>query len=84
MVYTFLPKLKLTRNETEILKSLFRSKKLNSGVPVMAQQKQIRRGTMRLQVRSLALLGRLRIWHCRELRHGSQTQLGSGVAVAEA
>ena len=37
------------------------------GVPIMAQQKQIRLGTMRLQVRSLALLSGSRIWHCREL-----------------
>ena len=33
----------------------------------MAQQKRIRLGTMRLQVRSLASLSGLRIWHCREL-----------------
>ena len=33
----------------------------------MAQQKRIQRGTMRLWVRSLALLGGLRIRRCREL-----------------
>ena len=33
----------------------------------MAQWKQIRLGTMRLQVRSLASLSGLRIWRCREL-----------------
>ena len=33
----------------------------------MAQWKQIHLGTMRLQVRSLASLNGLRIWHCREL-----------------
>ena len=34
------------------------------GVPVMAQQKRIQLGTMRLQVRYLALLSGLRIQHC--------------------
>ena len=48
----------------------------------MVQQKQIQLGTMRLQVRSLALLSGLRIWWCRELWCWSQTRLGSGVAVA--
>ena len=37
---------------------------------------------MSLQVRSLASLSGLRIWHCRELWCRSQMQLGSGVAVA--
>ena len=45
---------------------------------VVVQRKWIRSGTMRLQVRSLASLGGLRIWHCCR----SQTRLGSGVAVA--
>ena len=35
-----------------------------------------------LRVRSLALLSGLRIWHCHELWCGSQTRLGSRVAVA--
>ena len=48
----------------------------------MAQWKRIRLGTMRLQIRSLALLRGLRIRHCRELWCRSQTQLGSHVAVA--
>ena len=48
----------------------------------MAQQKRIQLGTMRLQVRSLALLSGLRIQRCRELWYRLQTQLGSGVAVA--
>ena len=39
----------------------------NGGVPVMAQQKQIQLGTMKLRVRSLALLSGLWIWHCHEL-----------------
>ena len=33
----------------------------------MVQQKQIRLGTMRFQVRSLVLLSELRIWRCHEL-----------------
>ena len=37
---------------------------------------------MRMQVRSLASLSGLRILHCCELWCRSQTQLGSGVAVA--
>ena len=48
----------------------------------MAQWKRIQLGTMRLQVPSLALLSGLTIQHCCELRCKSQTQLGSGVAVA--
>jgi len=34
------------------------------GVPGVAQWKQIRLGTMRMRVRSLALLSGLRIWCC--------------------
>ena len=56
--------------------------KLWLGVPVVAQRKQIRRGTVRLQVRSLASLNRLRIQHCHELWCRSQMQLGSRMAVA--
>ena len=37
---------------------------------------------MRMQIQSLAMLSGLRIRHCRELWHRSQTWLGSGVAVA--
>ena len=51
------------------------------GVPTIAQQKRIPLGTMRLQVRPLALLSRLRIWHCSELWCRLQTQFGSCVAV---
>ena len=47
----------------------------------MAQQKRIRLGTMRLQVRSLASLSGLRIRHCHKLWYRSQTWLRSGVAV---
>ena len=45
----------------------------------MAQQKQIRLGTMSLQVRSLS---GLRIRRCHELWCRSQMQLGSAVAMA--
>ena len=54
------------------------------GVTVVAQGKQIQLGTMRLQVRSLALLTGLRIWCCRKLWGRSQMQLGSGIAMAVA
>ena len=52
------------------------------GVPIVAQWKQIRLGTMGLRVRSLALLSGLRIWHCHELWCGLQTRFGFRVAVA--
>ena len=52
------------------------------GVPIVAQRKQIRLGTMRLQVWSLALLSGSRIPPCRELWYRLQMRLGSGVAVA--
>ena len=48
----------------------------------MVQRKQTRLGTMRLRVRSLCSLSGLRIRRCRELWCRSQTQLGSGTAVA--
>ena len=48
----------------------------------MVQRKQIRLGTMRLQVQSLASLSGLRIRCCRELWCRLQIQLRSGVAVA--
>ena len=34
------------------------------GVPILVQRKRIQLGTVRLQVRSLALLSGLRIWRC--------------------
>ena len=52
------------------------------GILLVVQQKQIRLGTMRLCVLSLALLGGLRIQRCRELWCRLQMQLGSDVAVA--
>uniref|UniRef100_A0A480HJX6 Uncharacterized protein n=1 Tax=Sus scrofa TaxID=9823 RepID=A0A480HJX6_PIG len=52
------------------------------GVPIVAQWKQIRLGTMRLRVRSLPLLSGLTIRRCRELWCRLQTRLGSRVAVA--
>ena len=48
----------------------------------MAQWKQIQLGTMRLCIRSLALLSGLRIQRCRDLWGRLQMWLGSGVAVA--
>ena len=59
-----------------------RSKIYKLGVPVMAQRKRIQLRTVRLWVRSLALLSGLRIQRCRELWCRSQTQLRSGVAMA--
>ena len=50
----------------------------------MVQWKQIQLGTMRLRVRSAALLSGLRIWSCHELWCRSQARLGSGIAVAVA
>ena len=57
-------------------------KKVDPGVPVMAQQKQIQPGTMRLQVQSLGSLSGLRIPHCRELWCSSQTPLIALIAAA--
>ena len=56
----------------------------STGVPVMVQLKQIRLGTMRFQVRSLALFGGLRIQRYRSLWCRSQTWLGSCIAVSVA
>ena len=52
------------------------------GVPIMAQWKWIRLGTMRLQVQHLASASGLRIQCCHELQCWLQTWLRSGVAVA--
>ena len=52
------------------------------GVPLLAQRKRIWLGSMRTQVRSLALLSGLRIRHCHEFWCRAQIQLGSGVGVA--
>ena len=52
------------------------------GVPIMAQQKQIQLGTMRMRVRSLASLRGLRIQRCHELWCRWQTWPGSHVTVA--
>ena len=51
-------------------------------VPIVAQRKWIRLGTMRLRVWSLASLSGLKIWHCHELWSRSQTWLRPSVAVA--
>ena len=57
-------------------------KNFHNGVLVMARQKRIRKGTMRLQLWSPSSLSGVRIWHCRELWCRSQTWLRSRVAVA--
>ena len=44
-------------------------RELKIGVSAVAQWKQIRLGSMRMQVRCLASLNGLRIQHCRELWH---------------
>ena len=67
---------------SEYLLCLLFHKNNQLGVSVMAQWKQIRLGTMRLQVQSLALLNRLMIQLCHELWYKSQMWLGSDVAVA--
>ena len=58
------------------------STKCHWGVPAVAQQKRTRLASMRMQVRSLALLSGLRIWSCHKLWRSSQTRLGSCVAMA--
>ena len=57
-------------------------KYFSRGVPVMAQWKWIRLGTVRLQVPSLASLNGLRIRRCCELWCRSQVRLQSGFGVA--
>ena len=52
------------------------------GAPIVAQQKRIRLGILRLWVQSLASLSGLCIWHCHELWSRSQMWLRSCVAVA--
>ena len=54
------------------------------GVPVVVQWKQIRLGTIRFRVQSLASLSGLRNQRCHELCYRLQTRLGSRVAVAVA
>ena len=56
----------------------------DSGVPILAQWKQIWLGIMRLRVQFLASLSGLRVQHHHELCCRSQTQLRSGIAVAVA
>ena len=53
-----------------------------TGIPIVAQWLINLIGTMRLQVRSLALLSGLSIWRCRELWCRLKMWLGSGMAVA--
>ena len=58
------------------------SRDSHTGVPTVAQWKQIQVGDISLQVRPLALLNGLRFWHCHELWCRSETWLGYGIAVA--
>ena len=51
----------------------------DGGVPIVTQQNRIGLASMRMQVRTLALLSGLRTWHCRELWCRWQTWLGSGM-----
>ena len=84
--YAKAPRLGLFKEQTEV--SVGWSirgrgcKMKREGVPIVAQRKQIRLGTMGLQVLSLALLSGLRIRHCHELWCRSQTRLRSGIALA--
>ena len=57
-------------------------KNQDTGVPVVAQWKQIQLGTMKLRVQPLDSLSGLMIRRCCELWCRSQTPLGSDVAVA--
>ena len=70
--------------QLNFLTSIFRStqhkrplRRYRQGVPAVVQRRQIQLVSMRMWVQSLALLSGLRIWHCRELRCRSQTQLRS-------
>ena len=75
-------KLQLQLNNTKLTELVSfpgrkKRKKNTCRVPIVAQQKGIRLGTMRLQVRFLALLSQLKIQHCRELWCRLQTWLRS-------
>ena len=50
----------------------------------MAQRVKNLTVSMKMQVQSLVFLSGLRIQHCHKLQCRSQTQLGSGIAVAVA
>ena len=73
---------KLLRIHSLLLRSKWLLHMKSRGVPVVAQWKWIRLGTMRLWVQSLASVSGLRIWHCLEMWCRSQTRLGSGIPVA--
>ena len=66
---------------TSPLKTKQNKSKTFRGVPFMVQPKQIRLESMRMGLRSLALLSGLGIRHCCELWCRSQTKLGSHLAV---
>ena len=55
--------------------------KLEPGVPIVAQWKQIWLASMRTEVWSLAWFSGLRIWHCLELWFSVQMRLRSHIAV---
>ena len=57
----------LTKSQVLRKRETLHNKIETRGVPIMAQWKQIRLGTRRLWVRSLALFSGLRIQRCREL-----------------
>ena len=62
--------------------SMCSSSRSERGVPIVAQQKQTRVESMRVQVRSLTSLSGSRIWRCCELWRRLQMWLRSQVAVA--
>ena len=72
--------LKCTSYHEIIVKILFKRIEL-AEITLVAQRKQIRLGTMRFRVQSLAWLSGLRIWRCCELWCKWQMWIGSGVAV---
>ena len=78
MFFTFS---KISERITDVFVFLGVFQKNEKGVPIVVQWKQIRLGTMRLWVRSVASLSGLRIWRCHELWCRSKKQLRSGVAV---
>ena len=71
-------------NTSKEIEQIMRNHLRNEGVPIVAQWKWIQLVTMRLRVRSLALLSWLRIQCCHELQCRSQMQLRPCVAMAVA
>ena len=75
---------RLSSSHRKPCSTLFQLIRNRRGVPEVEHWKWIWPGIMRLWVWSLASVSELRIRRCCELRCRSQTQLGSGVAVAAA